>query len=459
MPSLAELRRRGRTLRSTIGRGDHATLTLPERDPLAILEQQNANRLPDLVPVRMGRMLQSPFAYYRGTAAVMAHDLSADRVTGQQVVCCGDAHISNFGLYASPERRLLFDLNDFDEASNAPWEWDVKRFAASIVVGGRDNGFTDAKCREISELAVGMYRTTLRVLLFEMTALDRYYYQIDTDSLENETRNHARLIRKTVGKARRRTSDQLLEKVTATTDEGELRIRDLPPVTRHVDYVSADKLVGAFELYRNTLRADTALLLSQYRLVDYVLRVVGVGSVGTRCYVVMFVGPAGEPLFLQAKEAPPSVLETYGGQRCQFERLAPVEHGRQGYRVVAGHRILQAHSDRFLGWVGSWHDERDGFPPTDFYFRQFRDMKGSLETRGLSASAYEAYVSLCARLLARAHSQSPGAATIAGYLGRSQRFDLAVARWSVCYADQTERDFAALEGAVRSGRLPAERDV
>ena len=445
-------------LRKKLRRGEHAALTLPTRDPIAILEGQNTTRLQDLVPVRMGRMLQSPFAYYRGTAATMAHDLSATAVTGLQVACSGDAHISNFGLFASPERRVMFDLNDFDEASNAPWEWDVKRLVASVVVGGRDNGISDGQCRDIAEETVRAYRTTLRGL-FELTTLERYYYQVDTDWIERHTHKHAQLLRHTVKKARRRTSEQVLDKVATVGEEGGLRIQDVPPVTRHVDHVDIDTLVAVFERYRNTLRADTALLLSQFRLVDFVLRVVGVGSVGTRCYLLMFIGPSGDPLFLQAKEAPQSVLETHGGHRCRFERLPRVNLGRQGFRVVAGQRILQAHSDGFLGWAEAPAGMSDAGRPTSFYFRQFRDMKGSLETRGLSPSQYRSYVSLCARLLARAHSQTPGAATIAGYLGRSDSFDRAVAHWSMGYADQTERDYDALRAAVESGRLPAEHGI
>lgn len=456
--SVDELRRYGRSLRTTVRRGDHATLTLPERDPVSILQEQNESRLADLVPVRMGRMLESPFAYYRGTAAVMAHDLAADRVTGQQVVCSGDAHISNFGLYASPERRVLFDLNDFDEASNAPWEWDVKRFAASIVVGGRDSGLSDRRCQEITEAAVRAYRESLREM-FELTTLERYYFQVDTDWIEQQASDHVALVRRTVDKARGRNSEQVLDKLAVTDEEGGLRIKDLPPLTRHVNWVSVATLVDVFEQYRATLRADTALLLSQFTLVDHVLRVVGVGSVGTRCHVALFIGPSGDPLFLQVKEAPPSVLETYGGHRTRFERLPTASHGRQGFRVVAGQRILQAQSDPFLGWVRSRPDEHNSLPPADFYFRQFRDMKGSVETRGLSASEFLAYVKLCARLLARAHSQSPGAAAVTGYLGRSDRFEQAVSRWSMAYADQIERDYRALESAVRTGLVPAERGV
>jgi uncharacterized protein (DUF2252 family) len=458
LPTTSELLRYGRTLRSKVSRREQGALSLPpRRDPIAILEEENGRRIPDLVPIRMGRMLESPFAYYRGTAGVMAFDLTNEPVTEREVVCCGDAHIGNFGLFASPERRLLFDLNDFDEASNAPWEWDVKRFAASVVVGARDNGLEASDCRDIAEVAVGVYRTTMHDL-FEMSALERYYFHVEAEWLEENALNNVRPLRRAVRKARTRTSEQVLEKLTEPAPTGGYRLKDVPHTTRHVDYVSVDEEAALFEQYRNTLRADTALLLAQFTLVDYVLRVVGVGSVGTRCYLLLFVGPSGEPLFLQVKEAGPSVLERYGGHRCRFERLPPVDHGHQGYRVVAGQRILQAHGDRFLGWIESVPD-RSTLTPTDFYFRQFRDMKASLETRGLRRSEYAAYVSQCAGNLARAHSQSPGAAAIAGYLGNSGRFDAAVAAWSVAYADQAERDFAALEQAVRTGRLAAEHGV
>jgi uncharacterized protein (DUF2252 family) len=441
-----------------VSRHEHGSLALPpRRNPIAILEEENGRRIPDLVPIRMGRMLESPFAYYRGTAGVMAYDLTNEPVTEYQVVCCGDAHVANFGLFASPERRLMFDLNDFDEASNAPWEWDVKRFAASVVVGARDNAYRGSDIRDITELAVNVYRTTMHDL-FEMSALDRYYFHVEAEWLEANALARVRPLRDAVRKARTRTSAGVLEKLTQATADGGRRIKEVPHTTRHVDYVSAEEEAALFEQYRNTLRADAALLLAQFTLVDYALRVVGVGSVGTRCYLLLFIGPSGEPLFLQVKEAGPSVLERYGGHRCRLERLPPVDHGHQGYRVVAGQRILQAHSDGFLGWIESVPDQTT-LPSTDFYFRQFRDMKGSVETRGLRRSEYEAYVSQCAGNLARAHSQSPGAAAIAGYLGNSGRFDEAVAAWSVAYADQAERDYAALEGAVRSGRIPAEFGV
>lgn len=403
-------------------------------------------------------MLQTPFTYYRGTAAVMAHDLSVDVVTGPQVVSCGDAHISNFGLFASPERNVLFDMNDFDEASNAPWEWDVKRLAASIVLGGRDNGLSDSRCREITEAAVREYRRSLRKL-FQMTSLERYYFQVNTDELERRDSRHAGFVRRSAEKARRRTSDQVLAKMTTTCDENGLHIVDVPPITQHVDYVGLDSMADMLEQYRRSLRADTALLLSQFTLVDLVLRVVGVGSVGTRCYVVMFVGPAGEPLFLQVKEAPPSVLETHGGHTSRFEWHPTTDDGNQGYRVVSGQRILQAQSDPFLGWIRNVNTDGTDSKSRDFYVRQFRDMKGSLDTGVMSRSQFQAYVSLCAGLLARGHSQSLGSAIASGYLGRSDTFDKAVSRWAVEYADQCERDYESLQAAVRSGRIAAEMGV
>lgn len=356
MATAGEDEQRGRGQRAVLKRSEHAELVLPERDVLATLQAQHEDRLADLVPVRIGRMLQSPFAYYRGTAAVMAHDLRGDRVTGTRVVCCGDAHISNFGVFASPERRVLFDLNDFDEASTGPWEWDVKRLAASVVVGGRDAGMSEADCRDAAERCVAAYRTTLAAL-FEVTAIERHFLQVETDWLEGVARSGIlKVLRTTVRKARARTSEQALAELTVTSDEhGALRIRDIPPVTRHLDGADLDGLRALLRDYVRTVPEDIAVLLSQFTLQDFVLRVVGVGSVGTRCYLLLLVGPAGEPLFLQAKEARRSVLETHGGQPVVMPGDLPaVTREHQGFRVVAGQRILQAQSDRFLGYVKAW---------------------------------------------------------------------------------------------------------
>jgi uncharacterized protein (DUF2252 family) len=452
--SLREMQDKGKSLRSSLPRRGHADLTLPDRDPVGLIAEQNENRLANLVPVRIGRMLQSPFAYYRGAAAVMAHDLRVAAVTGRRVVCCGDAHISNFGLFASPERRLLFDLNDFDEVSTAPWEWDVKRLAASVVIGGRDIGLNETECFESATSAVSTYRTVLREL-FARSALDRYYFQVETDMLEKlASPERRKLLSRTVKKARRRTSDQVLEKLVVVDDHERQVIKDDPPIAQHVGNLDLDALRDLFAQYYRTMRPDTALLLSQFRLVDFILRVVGVGSVGTRCFVMLFVGPAGEPMFLQAKEAPPSVLESHGREPLLIGDRPPIS---QGERVVTGQRVLQAQSDPFLGWIESWGEA--GGPPTDFYLRQFRDMKGSIDLTTLTGAEFQDYARLCAAVLGRAHSQSPGGAVIEGYLGRSDQFEMAVAHWAVQYADQAERDFQDLESAVKHGRLPAEYGV
>jgi uncharacterized protein (DUF2252 family) len=453
--SIREMLKKGKSLRSSLPRSGHAELSLPDRDPVRLIAAQNESRLADLVPVRVGRMLQSPFAYYRGTAAVMAHDLAAAAVTGQRVVCCGDAHISNFGLFASPERRLLFDLNDFDEASTAPWEWDVKRLAASVVIGGRDIGLNETACFESATSAVSAYRMMLREL-YSRTALERYFFQVETDMLEKLASPERRtVLSRTVKKARRRTSDQVLDKLVMVDDHGRQVIKDDPPIAQHVGNFELDALRHLFEQYYRTMRPDTALLVSQFRLVDFILRVVGVGSVGTRCFVLLFVGPADEPLFLQAKEAPPSVLESHGREPLVIgDRQSRMS---QGERVVTGQRVLQAQSDPFLGWVESW-DEGSG-ERTDYYLRQFRDMKGSIDLTTLTGPEFQDYGRLCAAVLGRAHSQSPGGAIIRGYLGRSDQFELAVARWAVQYADQAERDFNDLQSAVQHGRLPAEYGV
>jgi uncharacterized protein (DUF2252 family) len=453
--SMREMLKKGKSLRSSLPRSGHAELSLPDRDPVRLIAAQNESRLADLVPVRVGRMLQSPFAYYRGTAAVMAHDLAAATVTGQRVVCCGDAHISNYGLFASPERRLLFDLNDFDEASTAPWEWDVKRLAASVVVGGRDIGLTETECFESATTAVSAYRMMLREL-YSRTALERYFFQVETDMLEKLASPERRtVLSRTAKKARRRTSDQVLDKLVMVDDHGRQVIKDDPPIAQHVGSVELDVLRHLFEQYYRTMRPDTALLLSQFRLVDFILRVVGVGSVGTRCFVLLFVGPADEPLFLQAKEAPPSVLESHGREPLVIgDRRSRMS---QGERVVTGQRVLQAQSDPFLGWVESW--DEGSAERTDYYLRQFRDMKGSLDLTTLTGPEFQDYARLCAAVLGRAHSQSPGGAIIRGYLGRSDQFELAVARWAVQYADQAERDFNELQSAVQHDRLPAEYGV
>jgi uncharacterized protein (DUF2252 family) len=455
--SIALARVAGRDARNSLPRTEQAAYGVPERDPIGILESQHITRLSELIPVRVGRMLETPFSFYRGAAAVMAHDLADSPVTGHTLIASGDAHLANFGLFASPERRLILDLNDFDEAYPAPWEWDVKRLAASVWLNGRNCSFTEEQCRTAVEGCVRNYRQALKVL-YSHTATERYYFQLDAEVLGTLHTLADKRIRTEEQRARRRTSEQVLSKLTMSDDGGVPRIVDQPPIVRHpatMDFAAMEQLVRR---YRSTLRADTSLLLSQYRLVDYARRLVGVGSVGTRSWILLFQGPAGEPLFLQAKEAGKSVLETHGrvDQAPQYVVTDLTARG-QGYRVVGAQRILQAQSDPFLGWIKDVPGE-DGLP-RDYYIRQFRDMKGSFTLTEMNAKETAVYAGLCGGLLARAHSQSPGSAFILGYLGRSAVFDHAISDWAKRYADKTEADHALLQRAVQSGRLPAETGV
>lgn len=453
--NLAEAKKFGKSLRAKVKRTDHTHFEADGRDPVAIIEEQNLSRIQDLIPVRIGRMLQSRFAYYRGTAGTMAHDLSTGPRTGLQVIGCGDAHVANFGLFAAPDRRVLIDLNDFDESGPMPWEWDVKRMAASVEIGFRHRGFTQEQARDACLASVRAYREGMAELL-QMNAIERYYFRAEVENAEAMAADPegAQLIRKTIKKAKKRTSDRVLQKITATEEDGELRIVDQPPILQHVkEFVPFEEVQQVFDHYRETVRPDVALLLSKFRLVDYALRVVGVGSVGTRCFILLLAGPQDEVLFLQLKEAQRSVLETYGKiPPAPLPGLGDRDSGRQGYRVVSAQHVLQAASDQFLGWV-------NGVRGVDYYVRQFKDMKGSIDLDALTAGQFERYGTVCAKLLARAHSQSVGWAVIPGYLGNSDTFDKAIAGWCKDYADQAERDFEALEKAAESGRLPCERGV
>ena len=449
------MRAHGRSLRSEIKRSAHSKFIPTNRDPVFIVEKQNESRLQDLVPVRIGRMLQSKFAYYRGTAATMAFDLSKESRTGIHVTGCGDAHVANFGLFAAPDRRVLFDLNDFDEAGPCPWEWDVKRLTASIEIGFRHNGFSAAQSRQACRAAVRNYRERLAELS-EMSAVERYYARVEIDDLRAAARDEAgrKAIEKTVRKAKRRTSERVLGKIATTGEDDQIRIEEQPPILRHMDHVASHEQVQeVVDRYRRTLRPDVNLLLSKFRLVDYAMRVVGVGSVGTRCFILLLMGPKDEAIFLQLKEAQNSVLDTWGGiAPSPLGGLGGSHAPSDGYRVVSTQQVLQASSDPFLGWVG---DVRG----VDYYVRQFRDMKGSADLDALTAQQFENYGAVCARLLARAHSQSPGWAGILGYLGNSDIYDKSVSSWSKSYADQAERDFELLEQAAKTGRLPCETGV
>jgi uncharacterized protein (DUF2252 family) len=418
---------RGRELRRQTPRRSHGVWTAPADriDPVDTVIESNEGRLEDLVPIRIGRMIESPFAFYRGSAAVMAGDLATTPTMGSTVQLCGDAHLANFGVFASPERRLVFDLNDFDETHPGPWEWDVKRLAASFVVASRANGYAESTARDMAELVGSAYRTWMRRYA-GMRALDVWYAAIEA--------------------ARRKDHMAALGKLSEPGPDGGWIIRDRPPLLRRIpaDDPLRQSVPDVYRDYVKSLAPDRRVIVEKHKLLDVALKVVGVGSVGTRCYIALFRGPAGGPLFLQVKEARPSVVAPYvRGRRIRH----------QGERVVNGQRIMQAVSDIFLGWT------RSPATGTEFYVRQLHDMKYGIDIAGLRPAGMELYAQVCAWALARAHARSGNVAEIAGYLGSGDVFERALAGFGVAYADQAEKDHAALVGAVRAGRLPAETGV
>ena len=460
--STAERAARGKAARAAVPRASHAAFDPPSDrpDPVALLEEQGRSRVPELVPIRYGRMLASPFSYYRGAALPMAADLATTPVSGLTVQACGDAHLSNFGMYASPERQLLFDVNDFDETLPGPWEWDVKRLAASLEVAGRDNGFGRKERRQIVLAAVGRYRTSIR-LLAGMNNLDIWYADVDvgrfqqafSDQLKARQR---RAVETATAKARAHDSKQALGKLCQIED-GQPRIVADPPLVvpigdllpEHVDRaVMETELHVLIGEYRRTLQSDRRVLLEQYDFADMARKVVGVGSVGTRCWIALMVGrDDNDPLFLQIKEAQTSVLSPY---------LGASEYANQGERVVAGQRLMQAASDIFLGWQRT--TGLDG-QFRDFYIRQLRDWKFSFPIEAMTPAGLRMYAEVCGGTLARAHARSGDRVAIAAYLGSSDVFDRAIADFAVAYANQNQRDYDALAAAAASGRVTAERGV
>ena len=442
---------RGKALRKTASRRALAQLTPSPRTATEILVSQNADRLRELVPLRFARMLADPFAFYRGSAAVMAADLAANPSTGIEIMCCGDAHVSNFGMYAAPDRSIVFDLNDFDEAAVAPAEWDLKRLITSAIVGGRHAGYpTNAIRRYVEEALVG-YQTSLQAMLENMDVMDRYYLRVEPERYVGKvSKGLLGVIQKTTARARTRTSAQVFKQIMKIGPDGTPRLREQPPVLQHVDEEIEAPLVEAVQEYLAAVPADVALLLSHFRPTDLALRVVGVGSVGTRCYLVILVGPNDTPLILQIKEATRSVLEEYGGWRQPAAMAAAIEAKGQGVRVTDGQQILQAMSDVFLGTT-----RKDG---RDYYIRQFHDMKGTVETEGMSASTFGEYVSACAVLLARAHSQSANASILRGYVGTANTAHDAIAEWSYTYADKSLDDFHQLRAAAKAGDIEVADD-
>jgi uncharacterized protein (DUF2252 family) len=458
----AERRVRGKAARAEVPRESHAQWKAPEDrpDPVALLESQAVNRVPDLVPVRWGRMMETPFTYYRGAALPMASDLASTPATGLIVQACGDAHLSNFGLFGSPERKLLFDVNDFDETAPAPWEWDVKRLAASLEVAARENGFSDKDRRKIVLSSARRYREVMRQLSGESN-LDVWYTQVDMDDFRARfdgllKDRQRKLLDKGLVKARTRDSMQELAKLTRMED-GQPRIISEPPIIVPLRDLLGE-LGGAVDIgkelrdlvgkYRRTLQPDRRVLLEQYDFADIARKVVGVGSVGTRCWIILMLGrDESDPLFLQVKEAEESVLARFAG---------PSKYDNQGERVVNGQRLMQAASDIFLGWQR--FAGLDG-KSRDFYVRQLRDWKFSVDIAAMIPRGLRLYGELCGLTLARAHARSGDEIAIASYLGASDVFENAIADFSAAYADQNERDFQAFTSAIASNRLVAERGV
>jgi uncharacterized protein (DUF2252 family) len=454
---------RGRSARAECPRSSHSDFEIAEdRDPVAILEAQATSRVPELVPVRYGRMLVSPFTFYRGAAAVMAHDLASTPRAGLRAQLCGDAHLSNVGGFASPERALVFDLNDFDETLPGPFEWDLKRLAASFEIAGRDRDFTNAERTKAVLTAVGSYREWMRKLA-EARNLDVWYASLDVGAVERnlheqQAKRQAATVAKAAEKARTKDSLKAFAKLTHLVD-GEPRIVSDPPLIVPAADLAAEaglpfeRLEGVihqlFREYRRTLQPDRRHLLEEFRMVDLARKVVGVGSVGTRCWIVLLLGrDSNDPLFLQIKEAQASVLEPYLGKS---------QHKNHGQRVVAGQRLMQATSDILLGWVHT-KETLDG-AERDFFVRQLWDWKTSVNLDTILPLGLELYGQVCGFLLARAHARSGDRIAIASYLGKGDTFDRALAEFAVAYADQNERDHAALRTAADEGRIPVQEGL
>jgi uncharacterized protein (DUF2252 family) len=456
----------GKSARATAPLEAHAEFRpATSRDPVALLLGQAKTRVPELVPIRHGRMLVSPFAFYRGAALVMAADLHTTPTPELRVQLCGDAHLSNFGAYASPERRLVFDINDFDETLPGPFEWDVKRLAASLVVAGRDNGFTAKQCRKITLAAVETYRSALRGFASQ-TILDVWYAHLNIEDTVatyrstltarklKEQKADLKATEKLLAKAHTRDSLQAVAKLTTMAD-GRRRIVSDPPLIVPIDELTGvdhdellERIRGVVAAYTGTLQADRRRLLDHFTLADVAHKVVGVGSVGTRAWIILLEGGVdGEVLLLQGKQAEASALAGYAGGS---------EYANQGERVVAGQHLMQATSDIFLGWIRVRSPQGGD---EDYYLRQLRDWKMSAEIELMRPQSMELYARLCGWTLARAHARSGDRIAISAYLGSSTRFDNAIADFAETYADQNQRDHAALAAAVAAGGVAAQSGV
>ncbi len=449
---LAERVAAGKARRSTVPRTSHAEWSAPgdRTDPVGLIEAANTDRVAELVPIRHGRMAVSAFTFFRGTAEIMASDLVATPRTGWDAQLCGDCHLSNFGLYATPERNLVFDINDFDETIRGPWEWDIKRLATSFEIAGRDVGLDRKPRRAATTRVLRSYRERL----WEYAAMSPLQIRYDRRDLadiiamapDRATRNRRQGMAK---KAGRRGSDQLLPKLAAHDGSG-YRIVDNPPVVFHSDDPDWQELVADFlDRYRTSLRPEIRQIFDRYHFADAAIKVSGVGSVGTRCFIALFLSDDDQPLFLQAKEAGPSSLA------CHLPTGETADEGEsilQGERVVVGQRIMQSASDLLLGFARSGRGR-------DFYVRQLRDMKYSVELAEATPEELVLYADYCGWVLARAHASSVDAATLAGYLGRGTQFDEAGADFATAYADQNEADYSAFTAAIADRRIDAVTEV
>lgn len=434
----------GRALRAQVSRSSHADWQPApnRRDPIEMLEDSAQGRMQDLLPLRYGRMARSPFAFFRGAAGIMAYDLQHTPNSGIRVQACGDCHLSNFGAFATPERRLVFDLNDFDESLPAAWEWDVKRLAASFVMAARANG-GGRRQAEAAQAAVASYREYIRDFV-PLSPLEAWYYQVDVQSIMDEMQDSdwRKQPRKEVQRTLKRTIAEHYSPKLTHDPEGRIRIREHPPLVYHLpEPGDAQALVERLKLmlegYKASMAEERRDLFNRYRLVDCAVKVVGVGSVGTRCLIALLMDSERHPLYLQIKQASQSVLEPYFG----------ADQAHHGQRVVVGQRRTQAASDLFLGWT---QDEIG----RHYYVRQQRDVKISADVSMMTARRLRSYAELCGRVLARAHARLGAAPRIAGYLGRGSSFDQAIAQFALRYANQTEADHSSLLQAIESKRLP-----
>jgi uncharacterized protein (DUF2252 family) len=460
--SVAERVARGKAARAEVPRSSHAVFepAADRPDPVELLERQGRTRVPELVPIRYGRMLVSPFTFYRGAALIMASDLAATPHSGLTVQCCGDAHLSNFDMFASPERRLVFDINDFDETLPGPWEWDIKRLSVSMLIAAQDNGFVVKDQEQVVLDTVKEYRTAM-ARFAPMKNLDVWYARLDVETTLAQLGSQLRpkIVKRTekdIAKARTRDSVSAFSKLTHEVDGRARIVADPPLIVPIADLTQGGKPEEMFDAlqellssYRATLQVDRRVLLEQFQPTDFARKVVGVGSVGARAWIALLLGLDGQdPLFLQIKEAEASVLEEF---------LTESEFDNPGERLVSGQHMMQASSDIFLGWL---HVERGlEDQERDYYVRQLKDWKGSAEVEQMDPKGMAAYGRLCGWTLARAHARSGDRVAIASYLGQGPSFDRAIVQCSEAYAEQNQRDYKALAKAVKSGRITAETGV